>query len=136
MTTSVLIKDDDITSNGLKIYRKLYQYCQLRTPESSYLMDPIIGISRKKITKVTKVTNHLIGRFTKLSNNERPDDEEDRDEITMWFDVPYVGSTGEDVAPRWNDKFCIIFIVFGPKYPDMKYKFASWADGEFNFQNR
>ena len=49
------------------------------------------------------VTNRLIERFTKSSENERPD-EEDQDEITLWFDVPYIGSTGENLMKSFRKK--------------------------------
>ena len=121
--------DIEITSNGLKIYRKdtftghytnfnsfvpwnhriswirSLVYRTKRLCDREHFKQGLLDI--KKFASWNgfprSVTNRLIERFTKSSENERPD-EEDQDEITLWFDVPYIGSTGENLMKSFRKK--------------------------------
>ena len=50
------------------------------------------------------VRNRLINKFLNSSANQQPDKEDDPDEITLWFNVPYIGSTGENLMKSFRKR--------------------------------
>ena len=50
------------------------------------------------------VRNRLINRFVNSSVNQQPEKDDDPDEITLWFNVPYIGSTGESLIKSFRKK--------------------------------
>ena len=53
---------------------------------------------------INRVANRLIDRVIKSSENERAEKKDERGEITLWFDVPYIGSTGENLIKAFRKK--------------------------------
>ena len=50
------------------------------------------------------VRNRLVDRFVKSSDNRRAEKENDPEEIVLWFNVPYIGSTGENLIKAFRKK--------------------------------
>jgi hypothetical protein len=122
--------DIEITSNGLKIYRKdtftghytnfnsfvpwnhriswirSLVYRTKRLCDREHFKQGILDI--KKFASWNgfprSVANRLIDRFIKSSDNERAENKDDREEITLWFDVPYIGSTGDNLIKAFRKK--------------------------------
>ena len=50
------------------------------------------------------VCNRLINRFINSSARQQPKDEEASEVITLWFNVPFIGSTGESLIKSFRKK--------------------------------
>ena len=122
--------DIEITSNGLKIYRKetftghysdfssfvpwnyriswirSLVYRTKRLCDHKYLKQGIREV--KKFASWNgfprNVHNRLINRFVNSPPKRQPDNEEDNEEITLWFNVPYIGATGENLIKSLRKK--------------------------------
>ena len=122
--------DIEITSNGLKIYRKptftghytdfssfvpwnhriswirSLVYRTKRLCDHQHLKQGILDI--KKFASWNgfprSVCNRLINRFINSSARQQPKDEEDSEVITLWFNVPFIGSTGESLIKSFQKK--------------------------------
>ena len=122
--------DIEITSNGLRIYRKetftghytdfssfvpwSYRiswirslvYRTKRLCDREHLKEGIQNI--KKFASWNgfprSVSNRLISRFVNSSPNQNTNSEEDTDAIVLWFNVPYIGSTGEHLIKSFRKK--------------------------------
>ena len=46
----------------------------------------------------------MIDNFVKAPANERAEKKDDPEEITLWFNVPYIGSTGENLIKAFRKK--------------------------------
>ena len=122
--------DIEITSNGLKIYRKdtftghytnftsfvpwnyriswirSLVYRTKRLCDREHLKQGILDI--KKFASWNgfprNVRNRLIDRFVKSSNNNTTEKEDDPEEITLWLKVPFIGATGENLVKSFKKK--------------------------------
>ena len=50
------------------------------------------------------VRNRLIDKFIKSSDKQRAEKKDEPDEITLWLNVPYIGSTGENLIKSFGKK--------------------------------
>ena len=122
--------DIEITSNGLKIYRKEtftghYTDFSSFVPWNyriSWIRSLVYRTKRlcdrehlkQGIREVKKfaswngfprnVHNRLINRFVNSPAKKQPDKEDGTDEITLWFNVPYIGATGENLIKSFRKK--------------------------------
>ena len=122
--------DIEITSNGLKIYRKdtfTGHYTDLNSfvpwnHRISWIRSLVYRTKRlcdhqhfkQGILDVKKfaswngfprsVRNRLIDKFIKSSDKQRAEKKDEPDEITLWFNVPYIGSTGENLIKSFGKK--------------------------------
>ena len=122
--------DIEITSNGLKIYRKdtftghytdfdsfvpwnhriswirSLVYRTKRLCDHHHFKQGILDI--KKFASWNgfsrSIRNRLIDRFIKSSDKQRTEKNDESDEITLWFNVPYIGSTGESLIKAFGKK--------------------------------
>ena len=122
--------DIEITSTGLKIYRKdtftghytdfksfvpwNYRISWIRSLvyrtkclcDRDHFKQGILDI--KKFASWNgfprNVRNRLVDRFVKSSDNRRAEKENDPEEIVLWFNVPYIGSTGENLIKAFRKK--------------------------------
>ena len=122
--------DLEITSNGLKIYRKEtftghYTDFSSFVPWNyriSWIRSLVYRTKRlcdrehikEGIREVKKfaswngfprnVRNRLINKFVNSTSNRQTEREEDPEEITLWFNVPYIGATGENLIKSLRKK--------------------------------
>ena len=122
--------DIEITSNGLKIYRK-ETFTGHYTDFSSFVPwnYRISGIRslvyrtkrlcdrehlKQGIREVKKfaswngfprnVHNRLVNRFVNSPAKQQSDKEDGTEEIMLWFNVPYIGATGENLIKSFRKK--------------------------------
>ena len=122
--------DLEITSNGLKIYRKEtftghYTNFSSFVPWNyriSWIRSLVYRTKRlcdrehfkEGIREVKKfaswngfprsVRNRLINKFVNSTSNRQTEREEDPEVITLWFNVPYIGATGENLIKSLRKK--------------------------------
>ena len=54
------------------------------------------------------VRNRLINKFVNSTSNRQTEREEDPEVITLWFNVPYIGATGESLIKCFRKKMVIL----------------------------
>ena len=50
------------------------------------------------------VRNKLVDKFIQSSNTDKPEKKEEPDEISVWLNLPYIGSTGEHLVKAFRKK--------------------------------